>query len=191
MDDRGAGVAVRHARPPAGRQAPAALPAPPGRRPATGPALSRCPGSPRLAVPDRHRPEALLKADGAPEACPDRRRDGKEPQHAAPLSLGPSCTQGRNVRRCCTGFGNSQTRLNERLGWRITRSTRALVQEPASAERAVSCSRPVQIGGRVPADSRGCHGQPFRANRTFGLGPWRPSHHWCMAPGGEEWWSAT
>jgi hypothetical protein len=117
MHDCGAGVAVRHARPPAARQAPAALSAPPGRRPPTGPAPSRFPGRPRPAVPDRHRPEALLDSDGGPEGCPDRRRDGKEPQHAAPLSLCPSCSQGRNVRRCCADFGSSQTRVNEWLGW--------------------------------------------------------------------------
>jgi hypothetical protein len=32
--------------------------------------------------------------------------------------------------------------VNDWLGWHITRSARALVQEPASAERPVSCSRP-------------------------------------------------
>jgi hypothetical protein len=160
-------VAVRHARPPAARQASAALPAPPGRRPPTGPAPSRFPGRPGPAVPDGRRPEALLDSDGDPEGCPGRRRDGKEPQHAAPLSLCPSCSQGRNVRRCCAGFGSSETRVNDGSDGRITRSAR----EPASAERPVSCSRPLQIGGRVPADSRGCHGQPFRDNRTFGPGP--------------------
>jgi hypothetical protein len=186
-------VAVRHTRrPPAARQAPAALPALPGRRPPTGPAPARLPGRPRPAVPARHRPEAMLDSDGAPEGRPYHRRDGKEPQHAAPLSLCPSCSQGRNVRRCCVGFGSSQTRVTDGPDGRITRSARALVQEPASAEPPVSCSRPVQTGGRVPADSRGCHGHPFHANRTFGPGPvaasaplrWRLPHRWCMAPGG-------
>jgi len=140
MHDCGAGVAVRHARPPAARQPLAALPAPPGRRPPTGPAPSRLPGRPRLAVPVRHRPEAMLDSEGAPEGCPDHRRDGKEPQHAVRLSLCPSCSQGQNVRRCCVGSGSSQTRLTDGSDGRITRSARALVQEPGSAEPPVSCT---------------------------------------------------
>jgi hypothetical protein len=171
MDDRGAGVAVRHARPPAGRQAPAALPAPPGRRPPTGPAPSRCPGRPRPAVPDRHRPEALLKSGGAPEGCPDRRRDGKEPQHAAPLSLGPSCTQGRNVRRCCTGFGELSDKSE-----RVARMGASLVRlEPWSRNPPVPNARYRARGPcRSAAASRRIHVDVMDshfANRTFGPGP--------------------
>ena len=133
-----------HARPPATRQ----VPAPPGGHSPPGLAAWRLPCGPGTAVAGRHRPEAWLDSDGAPEGCPDATATALTAVHTIRMRG----TFPRTVRaRCGTGAPRwSGASPGRSCSWSMTTSRR-----PWKSDRSACADAGPRPSGTAAAGDAG------------------------------------
>ena len=165
MHDRGPRFGVRHPRLPPGRHPSAASPTPLCGQPTTARAPSRLPGGPGGSVPSWH--QAILEADDDPQGYPDRRPDGKEPEHAASRSWCPTGRQGRKP--LPTPLRASQPSGNrERRSWMRTSPSRleTLVRRSSGWAADVPGIEDAAVRLRETMDERGRLARPRTVSRS-------------------------